>query len=301
MFSLSKPTIYSGKIIEIKLYIVVGDNMNNLYQVPDFRNIVKAQISANQAFSSASLFSKNFSNYSTKGIQDALNSIRGFQYSNRYNKALKEAVFSTSSLRIPINSISPISKQFKVSTDIAKQLNINNIFSKQKQTIAFNSAASINSEIRKSLQPLLSSGNLKLMSTVNDVANRISANPTVAYNSFQKALSQQKEPLFKEIDKKVRDQIKYIEKEQNKSQNISDSDRRVMNTEEAIKELQNPSKIDKARDQHFKLSAEYFIFAFQIITFLLFIPCHVINNDTFDALIYLFELIDKAIMLYSPK
>ena len=275
--------------------------MNNLYQVPDFRNIVKAQISANQAFSSASLFSKNFSNYSAKGIQDALNSIRGFQYSNRYNKALKESVFSTSSLRIPINSISPISKQFKVSTDIAKQLNINNIFSKQKQTIAFNSAASINSEIRKSIQPFFKSGDLKIMSTANDIVNKISANPISSYNSLQKAFDQLNTAPLDQIEQNVSDQIKQIEKKQYESQSTSNSNGRIMNTETTIKEPQNTSKEDETWDDHVALSIEYFIYILHGIAILFLIYGQASDNQTLNNIAEFLEFIDESITIIHKR
>lgn len=140
-----------------------------------------------------------------------------------------------------------------------------------------------------------------MMSTANDIFNKISANPNDSYASFQEALSQQTTPRLKQLDQEVRNQIEQIKHENHERYDRGSANGRTMDTEAAIKELQNPSNINKTWDQNFAFSAEYFILLFQILTLILYASGYIANDKIFTELSSVFDLINTSISLYSKQ
>ena len=148
------------------------------------------------------------------------------------------------------------------------------------------------------MKPLFKSGDFKLMATANSIKNKIEVNPVAAYSSFQKALNQGVTPNLKSLDKEVRNQIKQVEQENTDTQTSGNSDRRIIDTEAAIKQLKNPEEVKKTREKNSEFSIKYFELIFQIITLILFASGCITDDKTFTQISYLLELIDKAITLY---
>lgn len=158
-------------------------------------------------------------------------------------------------------------------------------------------AASV-ANLTNTMKPLLSSGDLKLIATANNIKNKIEVNPVAAYSSLQKALNQGVTPNLKSLDKEVRNQIKQVEQENKDAQTSGNSDRRIIDTEAAIKQLKNPEEVKKTREKNSEFSIKYFELIFQIITLILFASGCITDDKTFTQISYLLELIDKAITLY---
>lgn len=152
--------------------------------------------------------------------------------------------------------------------------------------------------LKNTMKPLFKSGDFKLMATANSIKNKIEVNPVAAYSSFQKALNQGVTPNLKSLDKEVRNQIKQVEKEDKDAQTSGNSDRRIIDTEAAIKQLKNPEEVKETREKNSEFSIKYFELIFQIITLILFASGCITDDKTFTQISYLLELIDKAITLY---
>lgn len=163
--------------------------------------------------------------------------------------------------------------------------------------------ASSVAKLTEAMKPLLSSGNLKLIATANNIKNKIEVDPVAAYSSFQKALNQEVTPNLKSLDKEVRNQIKQVEQKNKDTQTTRNSDRRIIDAEAAIKQLKNPEEVKETREKNSEFSIKYFELIFQIITLILFASGCITDDKTFTQISYLLELIDKAITLYykQPK
>ena len=260
--------------------------MNNLYNVPDISMLMRAQI---DAYRSVTDNAKTFWHVS-ETMKEAFKEAQQVQ---KYSEALKKSMLAVPSAK-ELGYLSNAMK-FSSNTGIADQLKV-----------AYNvasSTASLGSSLQEAMKPFLNSRDLKMMSTANDILNKVSTNPSDSYASFQKALNQQSAPRLKQLDQEVRNQIEQIKHENDERYNRSDPDDRKIDTEATIKELQNPGNVDKTRDKDVKFSIEYFVLIFQLLALILYSSGYIANNKTFTELTYILNLINTSIELYykQPK
>lgn len=260
--------------------------MSNPYDVPDISMLMRAQMATYRSITDST---KIFWHVS-KTMKEAF---KGAQQVQKYSETLRKSMIAVPSAK----ELGYLSNAMNLSSDtgIAEQLKVTyNIAS---------STASLGSSLREAMKPFFDSHDLKMTSTANDILNKVSTNPSDSYASFQKALSQQTTPRLKQLDQEVRNQIEQIKHENNEGYDRSSFNDRTIDTEAAIKELQNPSNVDKTGNQDSEFSVKYFILIFQIITLILFTYGCISDSQAFTELSYFLELIDKSITLYynQPK
>ena len=241
--------------------------MSNPYSVSDISQLARQQMKLYQS--------------STASIRDYLEA--SYKLTSNYRQMIKDSV-------IVANQMSEIDKTLRKSAISAYIKEVSG------------AAASV-AKLTEAMKPLLSSGDLKLIATANNIKNKIEVDPVAAYSSFQKALNQQSAPRLKQLDQEVRNQIEQIKHENDERYNRSDPDDRKMDTEAIIKELQNPGNVDKTRDKDVKFSIEYFVLIFQLLALILYSSGYIANNKTFTELTYILNLINTSIELYykQPK
>ena len=241
--------------------------MSNPYSVSDISQLARQQMKLYQS--------------STASIRDYLEA--SYKLTSNYRQMIKDSV-------IVANQMSEIDKTLRKSAISAYIKEVSG------------AAASV-AKLTEAMKPLLSSGDLKLIATANNIKNKIEVDPVAAYSSFQKALNQQSAPRLKQLDQEVRNQIEQIKHENDERYNRSDPDDRKMDTEAIIKELQNPGNVYKTSDKDVKFSIEYFVLIFQLLALILYSSGYIANNKTFTELTYILNLINTSIELYykQPK
>src|SRR5699024_1051180 len=220
--------------------------------VPDISMLMRAQMATYRSITDST---KIFWHVS-KTMKEAF---KGAQQVQKYSETLRKSMIAVPSAK----ELGYLSNAMNLSSDtgIAEQLKVTyNIAS---------STASLGSSLREAMKPFFDSHDLKMTSTANDILNKVSTNPSDSYASFQKALSQQTTPRLKQLDQEVRNQIEQIKHENNEGYDRSSFNDITIDTEAAIKELQNPSNIYKTGNQYSEFSVKYFILNYQIITLIL--------------------------------
>lgn len=240
--------------------------MSNPYSVSDISQLAKQQMEVYRSIAPA---------------RDYLET--SFKLVNNYSQAIKDSM-------IVANQMSEFDKTLRKSAISAYIKEVSG------------AAASV-ANLTDAMKPLLSSGDLKLIATANNIKNKIEINPVAAYSSLQKALNQGVTPNLKSLDKEIRNQIKQVKQENKDTQTSGDSDRRIIDAEAAIKQLKNPEEVKETREKNSEFSIKYFELIFQIITLILFASGCITDDKAFTQISYLLELIDKAITLYynQPK
>lgn len=253
------------------------------------------------ASSAARLYASSFANISNEGIVSALKAqMNAYKSIAPASNSLEQVFKVTKPINESLGQFNSKVLQNYMSSQTTKQIeSINRRLQRSIPTAGLNSSAALGKELRRSMEPFFNSGNLKTMTSVNNVFNKINTHPYASYEALQKAISDQVAPGLDELDKAVRDQIKKIEEEGNKSQSRSNSERWETNTKAAIKELQNPIKINKSRDKHFKFSMEYFIILFQFLILILYTNGIITSDSDFTKINIFLEIIDKAITTYQ--
>ncbi len=235
--------------------------MSNPYSIPDISQLAKQQMEVYRSIAP---------------VRDYLEA--SYKLTSNYRQMIKDSV-------IVANQMSEIDKTLCKSAISAYIKEVSG------------AAASV-ANLTDTMKPLLSSGDLKLIATANNIKNKIEVNPVAAYSSLQKALNQGVTPNLKSLDKEVRNQIKQVEQENKDTQTTRNSDRRIIDAEAAIKQLKNPEEVKETREKNSEFSIKYFELIFQIITLILFASGCITDDKTFTQISYLLELIDKAITLY---
>lgn len=235
--------------------------MSNPYSIPDISQLAKQQMEVYRSIAP---------------VRDYLEA--SYKLTSNYRQMIKDSV-------IVANQMSEIDKILRKSAISAYIKEVSG------------AAASV-ANLTDTMKPLLSSGDLKLIATANNIKNKIEVNPVAAYSSLQKALNQGVTPNLKSLDKEVRNQIKQVEQENKDTQTTRNSDRRIIDAEAAIKQLKNPEEVKETREKNSEFSIKYFELIFQIITLILFASGCITDDKTFTQISYLLELIDKAITLY---
>lgn len=252
------------------------------------------------ASSVARLYASSFANISNAGIASALKAqMSAYKSIAPASNSLEQVFKLTKPINESLVQFNSKVVQNYMSSQTTKQIeSINRRLQRSIPTAGFNQTAAINKALRKTMEPLFNSGNLKTMTAANSILNKISANPYNSYKALQKAINNQTTPGLKELDKAVRNQIKDIEEEYGKSQTASDSDSRVIDTENSIKELQNTVKVDKKGTKHIEFSIEYFELMFQIIATILVATGFVKGDKGYELLGFIIESIDHALNIH---
>lgn len=235
----------------------------------------------------------------SKVLEAQMNAYRSTVHTNDY---LEQILKATKPLNGSWNQINSKKLQSLIASQTNKEIeSITKSFLRNVPTTGFAQSSAISKELRKTMEPLFNSGNLKTMTAANRILNKVSANPYDSYKALQKTINNQATPGLKELDKAVRNQIKQVKNKYNESESPSNLKSREIDTKTAIKELQNPVKVNKQRKEHTELTMEYFIVFFQILTLILYSSGCITNAADFTKLNVLIAAIDKAITLSYKK
>lgn len=235
----------------------------------------------------------------SKVLEAQMNAYRSTVHTNDY---LEQILKATKPLNGSWNQINSEKLQSLIASQTNKEIeSITKSFLRNVPTTGFAQSSAISKELRKTMEPLFNSGNLKTMTAANRILNKVSANPYDSYKALQKTINNQATPGLKELDKAVRNQIKQVKNKYNESESPSNLKSREIDTKTAIKELQNPVKVNKQRKEHTELTMEYFIVFFQILTLILYSSSCITNAADFTKLNVLIAAIDKAITLSYKK
>lgn len=232
----------------------------------------------------------------SKVLEAQMNAYRSTVHTSDY---LEQILKATKPLNGSWNQINSKTLQSLIASQTNKEIeSMTKSFLRNVPTTGFAQSSAISKELRKTMEPLFNSGNLKTMTTANNLLNKISANPYDSYKALQKAIDNQATPGLKELDKAVRNQIKQVKNEYNESKSPSNIKSREIDTKAAIKELQNPIKVNEGRDKHIKLSVEYFNLFFQLIASLLIATGAVNGDREFEILGYILGALDRALNIH---